>query len=221
MDNEIIIRELGSHEPAWFRQAWVIYEGAFPEEERVSEEALLEAIRRRERADEESKFHFQVALEDGQVAGIAIFNYYPQTRMGFIPYLAVDPRRRNGGLGARLYRHLVATVASDGQAEGPALGVTFEVERPELGRDPASQELRQRRIGFYQRNGALIVPQIYFVAPPMRPDLPEMPYVLMLHPLTCSLPLGRPEIEAVLTTVLCFGYELPADTPYLQRAWGG
>jgi GNAT superfamily N-acetyltransferase len=218
MDNEIIIRELGSDEPELFRQAWLIYEGAFPEEERVSEQALLRAIRRREQAQEEGRFHFQIALAGGQVTGIAIFDYYPQTRLGFISYLAVDPRRRNGGLGAQLYRHLVATIAGDGQTESPALGVTFEVERPELARDPADRDLRQRRIGFYQRNGAQIVPRIYFVAPPMRPDLPEVPYVLMLHPLACPLPLEQATIEAVLTSVLCFGYELPSDNPYLQRA---
>ena len=215
------IRELCSHETDLIRQVQWIYEQSFPVEERDPFENMLQAIRRREQAGpQECEYcHFQVAVEAEQAAGAAYFNYYPKTRMGFIAYLAVHPARRNGGLGARLYRHLVGCVAEEARAcGGPAIGVVFEVEPPELGKDPAEQALRRRRIGFYQRNGALLVPNLALIAPPLGHGLPEVPYEIMLHPLEGShLPLGRREVEAVVETVLGFSYGLPPDSPYYRR----
>ena len=214
------IRELSSKEINLIRQVQWIFEQSFPEEERDPFENMLQAIQRREQAGPEEceNCHFQVAVEEGQAAGASFFNYYPQTRMGFIAYLAVHPSRRNGGLGARLYRHLVGCVAAEARTSGPAVGVVFEVEVPELGKDAAERALRQRRIGFYQRNGALVVPNLSLIAPPMGSGLPEMPYKIMLHPLEgAHLPLGKHEIEAVVETVLGFSYGLPPDSPYYRR----
>ncbi len=214
------IRELGLNETNLVRQVQWIYEQSFPAEERDPFENMLQAIRRREQAGPEEceNCHFQVAVDEGQAAGAAFFNYYPQTRMGFIAYLAVHPSRRNGGLGARLYRHLVDCVAAEAPPNEPAAGVVFEVEVPELGKDAAERALRQRRIGFYRRNGALMVPNLDLIAPPLGNGLPEMPYKIMLHPLEgMHLPLGRREIEAVVQTVLGFSYGLPPDSPYYRR----
>jgi GNAT superfamily N-acetyltransferase len=214
------IRELGSQENGLIRQALEIYAGAFPVEEREPPESLLAGIRQREAGfgPGEVTFHFQVAVEAGQAAGIAIFNYYPETRMGFIPYLAVHPARRNAGLGAQLYQRLVESVKQDGGGAG--LGVTFEVERPELANNASDAELRRRRIGFYQRNGARIVEPLYLIAPPMGPGLPEMAYAIMFHPLsyTSVRPFERREIVAVVRTVLEFSYALPPDSPFIKRA---
>ena len=158
------IRELSSNEMNLIQQVRWIYEQSFPAEERDPFENMLQAILRREQAGPEEceHCHFQVAVEEGQAAGAAFFNYYPKTRMGFIAYLAVHPTRRNGGLGAQLYHHLVECVAGEARTSGsgPAVGVVFEVEPPELGVDAEEQALRRRRIGFYQRNGAVVVPDL-------------------------------------------------------------
>jgi GNAT superfamily N-acetyltransferase len=216
------IRELSSNEMDLIQQVQWIYEQSFPVEERDPFENMLQAIRRREQAgpQECENCHFQVAVEEGQATGMAFFNYYPKTRMGFIPYLAVHPSWRNGGLGTRLYHHLVECVAAEAQASGsaPAVGVVFEVEVPELGKDVDEQALRRRRMGFYQRNGALVVPNLALIAPPLGNGLPEMPYEIMLHPLEgAHLPLGRSVIEAVVETVLGFSYGLPPSSPYYRR----
>jgi GNAT superfamily N-acetyltransferase len=190
------IRELSSNEMDLIQQVQWIYEQSFPVEERDPFENMLQAIRRREQAgpQECENCHFQVAVEEGQATGMAFFNYYPKTRMGFIPYLAVHPSWRNGGLGTRLYHHLVECVAAEAQA------------------------MRRRRMGFYQRNGALVVPNLALIAPPLGNGLPEMPYEIMLHPLEgAHLPLGRSVIEAVVETVLGFSYGLPPSSPYYRR----
>ena len=84
------IRELRSTQTNLIRQVQWIYEQSFPVEERDPFENMLQAIRRREQAgpQECENCHFQVAVEGGGAAGMAFFNYYPKTRMGFIPYLA-------------------------------------------------------------------------------------------------------------------------------------
>ena len=216
------IRELRSTQTNLIRQVQRIYEQSFPVEERDPFENMLQAIRRREQAgpQECENCHFQVAVEGGRAAGMAFFNYYPKTRMGFIPYLAVHPAWRNAGLGTRLYHHLLECVAVEARASHsyPAVGVVFEVEVPKLGSDPGEQALRRRRIGFYQRNGAIEVPKLALIAPPMGDGLPEMPYEIMLHPMQgARLPLGRSELEAVVETVLGYSYGLPPDSPYYQR----
>jgi len=222
MQNIMEIRELSSNEMNLIQQVRWIYEQSFPVEERDPFENMLQAILRREQAGPEEceNCHFQVAVEGDQAAGAAFFNYYPKTRMGFIAYLAVHPTRRNGGLGAQLYHHLVECVAEEARTSGsgPAVGVVFEVEPPELGVDADEQALRRRRIGFYQRNGAVVVSDLALIAPPLGHGLPEMPYEIMFHPLEgASLPLGRSEIEAVVETVLGYSYGLPPTSPYYQR----
>jgi GNAT superfamily N-acetyltransferase len=213
------IRELNSNEPNLLRQALEIYEEAFPVEERDAPEVLMAAIQRREAGIRvgEPGFHFRIALENGQVGGLAIFHYYPETRLGFIPYLAVHPVRRNSGLGAQLYQHLVNCVREE---NSESLGVCFEVERPELAKNTADADLRRRRIGFYQRNGARLVEPLYLISPPMGPGLPENPYLIMLHPFFSppDRPLERGDITAVVRTVLEFSYGLPAESDYIRRA---
>jgi len=220
--DEIFIRELGSQEQDLIPQVRWIYEQSFIEAERDPFENLLAAIQARERASAEAceYCHLQVVLAGRQVAGMTFFNYYPQTHMGFIPYLAVHPDFRNQGLGARLYQRLVEAVTAEGRVpgRGPAVGVAFEVEVPELGSDPADQALRRRRIGFYQRNGAMVVPHLALIAPPLASGLPEMPYEIMFHPLEAArLPLDRAGIEAIVETVLGFSYGLSPDNSYYLR----
>lgn len=216
------IQELRSDQPDRLEQALWIYAEAFPAEERDAPAVLLAAVRQREAGSPPgSCFHFQLALEGESVLAIAIFQYYQTTRMGFIPYFAVHPQRRNGGLGARIYPHIIATCAADALRLGETapLGVSFEVEQPKLARTPAEAELRRRRIGFYLRNGALLVPHLRLVAPPLGPNLPEMPYTILLHPLSgWRQPPGRAELEAVVATVLGQGYGLPPENPHYQRA---
>jgi len=217
------IDELGSTQTHLVKQALWIYAESFPAEERISAEELLRAVRQREQdsGPADATFHFMVALEDESVLGIAIFSYYKPARMGFIPYFAVHPRRRSGGLGARIYAQIIATVAADARLYGePApLGVSFEVERPDLARDAADAQLRRRRIGFYQRNGAVEVPHLALVAPPLGPNLPEMAYAILLHPLAgWASPPGRAAITAVVATVLGHGYGLAPESPYYRRA---
>lgn len=80
--------------------------------------------------------------EDGQAVGYAMV-WLPRSRQGaLLEYFGVLRGKRNGGLGTRI---LAALAQRYGQIFG-------EAEALDSG-DPAENDLRRRRIGFYLRNG--------------------------------------------------------------------
>ena len=63
-----------------------------------------------------------------------------------LDYLGVTAARRNGGLGQKIVRMLAERL------EGKSL-LLIEAERPVEGDDPAENNLRRRRLAFYERCG--------------------------------------------------------------------
>lgn len=84
-------------------------------------------------------------------AGLQTHPDYP--RCVLLDYLGVTTARRNGGLGARILSLL------EERYRGTAC-VVAEAELPVPGGDPAENDLRVRRIGFYERCGCRRVYEI-------------------------------------------------------------
>lgn len=63
-----------------------------------------------------------------------------------LDYLGIAAARRNGGLGQEIVRMLT------GEMEGKSL-LLIEAERPVEGGDPEENDLRRRRLAFYERCG--------------------------------------------------------------------
>ena len=83
-----------------------------------------------------------LVLQDGEAVGYALA-WLPRDRSGaLLDYFGVLRGKRNAGLGTRIL-HLLA------ERYGCIFG---EVEAP-VSDDPAENDLRRRRIGFYLRNG--------------------------------------------------------------------
>lgn len=208
------------------RQAFAIYEQSFPEEERDSIDNLAATIYRqagpcppRDRVD-----HFWAALNRQTVVGLAIFNYYREPRLAFFRYLAVREADRGRGYGAALFRRVVAQLPKDAAALAglPPLGVCFEVERPEDAADEAGRRIRCARLRFYRRLGVQQLEGVNFVAPPLRPGLPAMPYHLMFcRAGPAEVPLTPALQREIVTTVLVKGYKLLPESPYVQQAIAG
>jgi GNAT superfamily N-acetyltransferase len=219
--NAPVFHPLLPGEEELFAGACRIFEQSFPPEERDPVEQLAEQVARSSRPGQPGgdRQHFEVGLLEGQVWGAAIYGWGAATATGFLAYLATDPQRRNAGLGAAFYRHAVETLIKDGIAAGrPTLGMALEVERPEDAPTEAERELRTRRIGFYIRNGAFLLPGLDYWTPPLAPGLPALRYHVLYHPLAAPLPVARPELAVVVQTTLGFGYHLEAGDPYLDRA---
>ena len=105
----------------------------------ATERKPLAAIRRLVKT---GRYDPLAAEEDGRLRGYAMVWTAPEGQGSLLEYLAVLDGQRSGGLGGRVldclgkrYTHLF------GEAEAP--------DDP----DPAINDLRRRRLGFYQRNG--------------------------------------------------------------------
>lgn len=83
-----------------------------------------------------------LALENGEAVGYAIMWLSGNERGALLEYLGVLRGKRNGGIGGRILSLL-------GERYGQLFG---EVEALDS-RDPAENDLRCRRVGFYLRNG--------------------------------------------------------------------
>lgn len=131
-----------------------IYEEAFPPPLRV------------ELADlGESPVGARVALalldESAAQVGFCAYLLLAETGIAFLRYFAVDATLRSRGLGQAMWTLLKCQLAESGSGR-----VVFEVEHPaEVPAHSAEWEARQRRIAFYQRVGAVVLPVAHYRMP--------------------------------------------------------
>lgn len=92
------------------------------------------------------KYEPLLITEDGEALGYATVWLPPERNGALLEYFGVLRGKRNGGLGTRI---LHALAERYGQIFG-------EVEAPDSD-DPAENDLRRRRIGFYLRNGLRVL----------------------------------------------------------------
>jgi ribosomal protein S18 acetylase RimI-like enzyme len=123
-----------------------IYEQSFPAEERDDTDRLLASVA-------SGRHLCYVAEQGGVLVGLAVLLPLTGCRAQYLEYLAIDPTRRDRGLGARLLRD-VRRLAE--QAPKGPLDIVFEVEPPGDAQGP-EQEIRRRRVAFYERQGASVV----------------------------------------------------------------
>ena len=117
-----MIEKLKLHE---FDAVYAIMEQSFPLEEYRSYEGQKKLL-------DDPAYSIYGIKEEGNILGFAAV--WQLENWLFLEHLAVDPQRRNRGIGAELLGFLTEKRCC------------LEVELPET-------ELARRRIGFYQRNG--------------------------------------------------------------------
>lgn len=131
-----------------------LYVEAFPEEERRDVNQLLRML-----ADVE-EMHFCAVLHEGVLAGLAV--YWDMGSFYYMEHLAVFPSMRNKQIGRQVLQWWQENLSK------PQL---LEVE-------PPYNEMAQRRIGFYRRNGLEVLEENY-VQPDYRADKPGLPLWIM------------------------------------------
>jgi GNAT superfamily N-acetyltransferase len=123
-----------------------IYEEGFPDRLRAGFASLTD-----EREDGETAL---ALAHRRQPCGFAMLRRLGGTGWTYLRYFVVDQRRRGQGLGGIMWDLLTARL----RAEGGTL-LVFDVEDPgEPGCGPAEADVRTRRVGFYQRHGAVVLP---------------------------------------------------------------
>lgn len=90
-------------------------------------------------------------FHQGELAGYYVLAQEPGKQMILLDYLAVLPERRGTGCGSMILQSLR-------QQLSPGSYLFIESELPQAAETPQQRQLRERRVAFYQRGGALLSP---------------------------------------------------------------
>jgi len=175
-----------------------IYEDGFPPHLRAPFDSLLV-----DRA---------FVLVDDTPIGFAVLRPLASTGWVFLRYFVAASRGR--GVGSQLWKHLTAAMGEAGFTR-----MVHDVEDPaESGADAAEVVVRNRRISFYERNGALLLPVESYL-PPHGDD--EEPHSLRLMAAdlnrSSTPPLTNDDLRAVVEAVYEHRYGLTPTDPVVRR----
>lgn len=127
------LRQLNKHELKQLYQTRMVRD--FPPAERKPLVTILGLMKT-------GRYTALLAEEDGAAVGYALLWKTGDGKGTLLEYLGVMDDRRNQGVGGRLLEQLAArNTHLFGEAEAP------------ISADPAENDLRLRRLGFYRRNG--------------------------------------------------------------------
>jgi GNAT superfamily N-acetyltransferase len=188
-----------------------IYEEAFPARLRSDFSALTA-----HRADGELAL---ALLYGGRPRGFAMLRPLGDTGLVFLRYFVVDQQLRGQGVGGILWEQVTGRLRADGYSM-----LVFDVEDPaEPGCDEEESVIRSRRIAFYQRLGAGLLPVRGYHTP--HPDTGTgqegwVPMLLLAAPLAAAgLHLGAEQARdaeqalAIVSAVHRYRWDLDPSHP--------
>lgn len=154
---------------------------------------------------------------DGEPCGFAMLRPLGPTGWIFLRYFVVDATRRGRGLGGVLWQQLTSHLHEAGYSL-----LVFDVEDPaEPGCDHEELEIRQRRISFYRRHRASVLPVAGYRTPHSGRDGEHWtPMVLMAASLSpgggdpAADPAG---VREIVEAVYRHRWSLPVDHPQVGR----
>jgi len=128
---------------------------SFPEEE------YRELGEMKDYTDHQPIFYNNIILNEGKPVGF--ITYWDLNDFYYIEHFAIDPNLRNGGYGQKLLKHL------SGVLDRP---MVLEAELP-------TEEMSQRRINFYKRQGFELWENEYY-QPPYKVGYSNLPMHIMV-----------------------------------------
>jgi GNAT superfamily N-acetyltransferase len=152
-------------------------------------------------------------LYGGQPRGFAMLRPLGATGRIFLRYFVVDGRVRGQGVGGVLWGLLIVRLRADGYTT-----LVFDVEDPaERGCGQDEALIRSRRIRFYQRLGASLLPVRGYHTPHMDTDTGAeswVPMLLLAAPLIADAPPpGAAEASAIVAAVHRYRWRLDPGHP--------
>jgi GNAT superfamily N-acetyltransferase len=188
-----------------------IYEEGFPPRQRAD----FAEVSERRRADESAL----ALIRGGQPYGFAMLRSLGDTGWIYLRYFVVDRHQRGQGLGGVLWDQLTARL----RAAGFTL-LVFDVDDPaEPGQESDEATIRSRRISFYERHGARLLPVTGYRTPHVAPHAgdPDWAPMLLMAATLAGDPAGpRPGpddrwVRAVVDAVYRYRWELDPGDPRL------
>lgn len=129
---------------------------AFPLQER------RDSKQQRQTTDEKPLFHNALITDDDTPIGLLTYWTFPS--FVYIEHFAIDSRLRNGGYGSKALKAFKQLISAP---------IVLEAEEP-------TDEITQRRIGFYQRQG-FVLQETPYLQPPYRTGDEWFPLRLMTY----------------------------------------
>ena len=185
-----------------------IYIDSFPASERIDIAALFTGA-------ELGHSLLCTAHQGDSVVGFSYSAPIDETGVQLLGYMAVDAAQRNHGVGSRLVAFLAKQLASDTAHRGILIEVESDQGCPERMR-----ALRERRIRFYERNGAHLVDCIRdYRIPNLEDANDEIAMKLLWLPRKAgrSERLQSPLLRECVLTILLRSYGLSEDCELIQR----
>ncbi len=192
---DAVISRVTRADSAAFEALVAIYRASIERSEQKPVETLARAV-------DDPRYRFLVARRGDDVTGFAI-SYTPAPgNVWLLEYMAVDARRRSGGVGAAL---LDAT-ANLHRAAGREVGL-LEVDA--IDGDSQQRVQQERRLAFYARHGCRVVEGLNYVLP--LPGAPPM-HLLALAPKSVTA-IAKPKLLDWISAIYREVYAMPADDP--------
>jgi len=182
-----------------------IYEDGFPARLRADFTSLT---------DQREAGEAALALVCGrQPCGFAMLRRLGVTGWTYLRFFVIEQRLRGQGLGGIMWDQLTARLRADG-----CTLLVFDVEDPgEPGCGPAESQVRSRRVGFYQRHGAVVLPVRGYRTPHgSAGDGGWTPMLLMAAPVAAGGPApGTGEARAIVSAVYRHRWRLDPGHPQI------
>lgn len=209
---EITIESLEDHHQPGFSEALRLFHRVFPAKERIDRRYFIDLLReKRLGLLYPFNVHFLVARKQDRVVGLATGSYLSVVNMGFVGYLASEPKLKGERIGSRLRMRLVKEIRRDARASGreDLEAVMGEVE-------PANPWLRY----LVREKGALALDLDYH-QPALREETAAVPLVLYLEPIS-GPPIRRVHVRrmsAILYSIFRRVYRVrfPLRDPSLRH----
>jgi GNAT superfamily N-acetyltransferase len=209
--NEYSLEPLDTLPPRAVGDVRRIYEEGFPPHQRAD----FAEVSERRQGDESAL----ALVRGGHPCGFAMLRSLGDTGWIYLRYFVVDRHQRGQGLGGVLWDQLAAWL----RAAGFTL-LVFDVDDPaEPGQEPGETSIRSRRIRFYERHGARLLPVTGYRTPHVAPhagDPDWAPMLLMAAILAADPASPRPGpgdrwVRAVVDAVYRYRWELDPGDPRL------
>jgi GNAT superfamily N-acetyltransferase len=183
------------------------------------------SLRLGERLNPHVRPHHVLVTADGTYAGFLLFNYLKRYNVGFGRYVGVLPAYQGRGAGTLMHDWALECIRGDAQDGGREipLGLCTEVDAPETAPNVEERTLRERRLGFFQRYGAIGLDVDYREPAWIRSSVltPEeairpQPMRLLLFPIRPVTSLSKAQTRHVVEGILLDHYLLEKNSPFVQ-----
>ena len=202
MTNPINVIQQSQLDPRQAAQLRAIYETSFPPSERCDVSEFAAAIA-------SGTYSLFSAVDGNDLLGFAMTLHLNRSNVHLLSYLAVAQHARSRGIGEKLVRGTAQLL----QDNAHATALILEVESPDEGTSD-ERHLRERRIEFYRRLGAMRIDSAPHYRAPNLAGTGTLNFKLMWLPLidSAKVPSGE-QLKQLVRAIYLQSYKLAPDDP--------